>query len=146
MANHNLSPARHDARQLAVDTAQDVAGAAKDIAASEALAFTTGSNGVVLVIVGTCRTQRVDDVVMVSGSVTIDLTTTGASVFNIDLPTIGALAAVADAAAISGMYLDADGDVGVIVGDAGSDDAEVTFSATADTARIAHFWFSYVAD
>lgn len=131
MTLHTLPPARHQARH---------------VGGSEALAFTVGSNVSDADIVGLCRYQRVDDVVTVSGSVTIDLTTTGASVFNIALPTLAPLVVVAAAGSISGMYLDADGDVGVIVGDTGSDDAEVTFSATANTARIAQFWFSYVAD
>jgi hypothetical protein len=149
MAIHNLPPARLKSYHDDEDSDQNVVIAALDATGSgvsEALAFTVGSNVTTAVIVGTCRYQRIDDVVTVSGSVTVDLDSTGASVFLIAFPTLADIANVAAAAEVSGVYIDADGDIGVIVGDVTNDAAEVTFSATAATARIGHFWFSYVAD
>ncbi len=149
MALHNEPPQRHQSRQAAVDAAQDVVVAALDLTGAggtEALAFTTGTNVNAATIVGVAHFQRVDDIVIVSGRVTIDTDASGATDFQIALPAAHDIANIAAATEIHGSYVDADGDVGLISGDITNETAQVDFTSGADSTRVGAFLFSYVAD
>jgi len=145
MAIHNISPARHLIYQTAIDDAQDAASVAKDVGGAEALAMTAVTN-CTSVIVGVCHFKRIDDVVIVSGRVTVDPTLAAATEFGIDFPTGHAIANVAAATEVHGAYVDANGDVGLISGDTTNERATVDFTAAADTSRVGSFVFSFVAD
>jgi hypothetical protein len=150
MADHNLSPARHLAAQVAVDDAQDVVVAALDatgVGSSEALTFLDGTNlDNAPVTIGVTHFQRVDDIVIVSGRVTIDPTAGGAVEFGIPFPTGHAIADVAAATEVHGHLICANGDAGLISGDTTNERASANYTATDGTATTAYFTFSYVAD
>lgn len=147
MALHNEGPARHQARQAAVDTAQDAAAAAKDIGGSEALTFLDGTNlDGAPVTIGVTHFHRVDDVVIVSGRVTIDPTAGGAVEFGIPFPTDHEIADVAASTEVHGHIICANGDAGLISGDVTNERASVNYTATDGAATTGYFEFSYVAD
>lgn len=147
MALHNEGPARHQSRQAATDAAQDAAGAAKDIGSSEALTFFDGTNlDGAPVTIGVTHFHRVDDVVIVSGRVTIDPTAGGAVEFGIPFPTSHGIADVAAATEVHGHIICANGDAGLISGDTTNERASVNYTATDGTATTGYFAFSYVAD
>lgn len=131
MARHNLNPAKLAELRRGV---------------AEALAFTGVTNIDTAVIVGVCHVQRVDDVVTVSGRVTIDPTAAAATEFGIDFPARQGIVNVANAAEVHGIYVDEDGDSGIISGDTTNERATVNFTAAAGTSRVGYFTFSYVAD
>ncbi len=145
MAIHNISQARHLIAQTAIDDAQDTASAAKDVGGAEALAMSAVTN-CTSVIVGVCHFKRVDDIVIVSGRVTVDPTLAAAVEFGIDFPTSHAIANVAAATEVHGHYIDANGDVGLIEGDTTNERATVNFTAAADTSRVGYFMYSFEAD
>ncbi len=144
MALHNETPARHQARQAAADAAQNAA--LLSVGDTEALAITAGTNCDTTVIVGVCHFQRVDDIVTVSGRVTVNTGGAGATDFQIALPAAHNIANIAAAAEIHGSYVDASGDVGLISGDAANETAKVDFTSGADSTRVGAFTFSYEAD
>ena len=132
MSLHTLPPARHQARH---------------VGGSEALTFYDGTNlDNAPVIIGVCHFHRVDDVVIVSGRVTIDPTAGGAVEFGIDFPTDHAIADVAAATEVHGTITCANGDAGTISGDTTNERASVNYSATDGTATTGAFVFSLVAD
>lgn len=147
MATHNLSPLKHRVHQDAVDAAQNAANAAANIGGAEALTFydVTNLDGVPT-IVGVCHFQRVGNVVTVSGRVTIDPTAGAATEFGIAFPTGHEIADVADADEVHGIMVAANGDSGIVSGDATNDRATVNYTSTDGTATVGYFSFSYVAD
>ena len=145
MALHNEAPAIHHARQAAVDAAQDEA--LLSVGDSESLTFYDGTNlDGVPVTIGVTHFQRVDDIVVVSGRVTIDPTIGAATEFGIAFPTGHGIANVAAATEVHGYLVCANGDVGLISGDTTNERASVNYTSTDGTATTGHFIFSYEAD
>jgi hypothetical protein len=153
MAAHNLSPAKLLAHNEGLNlddlAAAAVAAAVADIAdigGTEALAFTGVTNIDTVVIVGVCHFQRVDDTVVVSGRVTIDPTAGAATEFGIALVTGHLIANIAAATEVHGIMVAANGDSGVISGDATNERATVNYTSTDGTATVGYFIFTYEAD
>lgn len=132
MSLHTLPPARHQARH---------------VGGSEALTFYDGTNlDTTPVIIGVCHFHRVDDVVIVSGRVTIDPTAAAATEFGIAFPTDHAIANVAAATEVHGVFTAANGDAGTISGDTTNERASVNYTAVGGTATTGAFTFSFIAD
>lgn len=150
MAIHNLPPARLKEYHDDIDDAQDVVIAALDatgVGSSEALTFLDGTNlDNAPVTIGVTHFHRVDDIVIVSGRVTIDPTAGGAVEFGIPFPTGHGIADVAAATEVHGHIICANGDAGLISGDTTNERASVNYTATDGTATTGYFTFSYVAD
>ncbi len=150
MALHNEPPARHRGRQVAADAAQDAVVSALDasgVGDNEALTFLDGTNlDGAPVTIGVTHFERQDDIVTVSGRVTIDPTAGNPVEFGIPFPTGHAIANVAAATEVHGYLICANGDVGLISGDTTNNRASVNYTASDGTETTGYFTFSYEAD
>lgn len=117
--------------------------AAMDIANGVAtLAITDGAN-VAASVAGPARFQRIGSTVFVSGSLTVDPTLGAptATQINIALPIASTLGAITE---LSGTIVGNGGaDVGVVIGDVGTDDAQADWSASHTDVQTYLYQFSY---